>query len=80
MCKTACRLIELNLDSVPVVDVEGKPIGFVTEQDLMTSMLGSAGANQRIADCSRLSVAVFEETVPAEEIASFFSVRLYSVW
>ena len=70
---TARRLMDLKLDSLPVVDDEGKPVGFVTEQDLMNSLLSSAGAEQRIADCGPLAAAIFDESASAEEIASFFS-------
>jgi CBS domain-containing protein len=71
--ETARVLMELNLDSVPVVDSAGKLIGFVTEQDVMTTLLESGGSNQSIASCGRHFVTAFEEDVPAEEIAAFFS-------
>lgn len=71
--ETADLLMELNLDSAPVVDAQGKLAGFVTEQDLTTALLDSSCRNQSIAHCTRMGVAVFEETAAAEEIASFFS-------
>jgi CBS domain-containing protein len=73
VAQAAQRLMELNLDSLPVVAATGAVTGFVTEQDLLTALLQPAGARQPIANCSQLSVAVFEETVSAKEIATFFT-------
>jgi signal-transduction protein with cAMP-binding, CBS, and nucleotidyltransferase domain len=69
----AQRLMELNLDTLPVLDESGKVTGFVTEQDVMTAMLDAHGGDQPIANCNHFSVAVFEDNVAAEEIATFFS-------
>jgi CBS domain-containing protein len=71
--RAARQLMELNLDSLPVVDAAGKVTGFVTEQDVMTAVLDARGADQPIANCNHVSVPIFEETVAAEEIATFFS-------
>jgi len=71
--QAAQQLMELNLDSLPVVDAAGKVTGFVTEQDVMTLMLDARHGDQPIASCNHFTVAVFEETVAAEEIATFFS-------
>jgi signal-transduction protein with cAMP-binding, CBS, and nucleotidyltransferase domain len=71
--QAARQLMELNLDSLPVVDAAGKVTGFVTEQDVMTLMLDARHRDQSLASCNHFSVAIFEETVAAEEIAAFFS-------
>lgn len=73
VARAAQQLMELNLDSLPVVDGSGKVIGFVTEQDVMTAMLATEGGEQPIASCNPRSVAIFDEKVAAEEIATFFS-------
>jgi diguanylate cyclase (GGDEF)-like protein len=73
VARTAQQLMELNLDSLPVVDASGKVTGFITEQDVMTAMLDRQGGERTIADCHHRSAAVFEETAAAEEIATFFS-------
>lgn len=64
-------LIDLSLDAVPVVDGEGKLTGFVTAQDLMTGLLNSREADSIVGDRIN-SIAVFAETVGADEIANFF--------
>lgn len=71
--QAAQQLIELNLDSLPVVDAAGKVTGFVTDQDVMSAMLDARVGDQLIASCNHVSVAIFDETVAAEEIAQFFS-------
>lgn len=71
--QVAQRLMEMNLDSLPVVDEDGRVAGFITEQDVMNAMLDPPHGAQMIADCNHISVAVFDETVEAEQIAEFFS-------
>jgi diguanylate cyclase (GGDEF)-like protein len=71
--QAASQLMELNLDSLPVVDAEGKVAGFVTEQEVMSLMLDARDRDQPLASCNHFSIATFEETVAAEEIATFFS-------
>jgi diguanylate cyclase (GGDEF)-like protein len=67
------QFIELNLNSLPVQDAAGTVIGFITDQDVMAAMLDAGGADQPISKCSHLSVPLFEDTVEAEQIATFFS-------
>jgi diguanylate cyclase (GGDEF)-like protein len=64
-------LIDLNLDALPVVDGEGKLTGLVTAQDLMAGLLNSREVDSTVGKRMN-SVAVFAETVAADEIAKFF--------
>jgi diguanylate cyclase (GGDEF)-like protein len=69
--RTAQLMVDLNVDAVPVVDGEGSLTGFITAQDLLTGLLNTSDSKSVVS--SRLNTAaVFEETVEADEVASFF--------
>jgi diguanylate cyclase (GGDEF)-like protein len=69
----AQQLVELNLDSVPVVDGHGKLKGLITEQDLVNALLDSESPSKQVSSCPQSRVAVFDEATPADEIATFFA-------
>jgi len=71
--QAARQLLELHVDSLPVVDGDGKVLGLITEQDLVSALLESASPGGLVGDCQHTNIVVFEESTPAEEIATFFA-------
>jgi diguanylate cyclase (GGDEF)-like protein len=71
--QAARQLVELRVDSLPVVDNAGKVQGLITEQDLVSTLLDPASAGKRVEDGRHTNVVVFEESTPADEIAAFFA-------
>ena len=77
---TARRLMDLKLDSLPVVDDEGKPVGFVTEQDLMNSLLSSAVPNNGSPIAGRWPRRFLMNPPRPKKLQVSFLVRECSAW
>ena len=66
-------LLSLRLDSVPVIDDEGRTLGIIGEEDLTAQMLSDKGWQQVVADAMNPTPVTYEYDTPAADICGFLS-------
>ena len=68
---TARFLLERRINSVPVVDDQGRLVGIISEKDLMTMMTNGESWRQPIRNCMTSNVVAYDETYSVELIYKF---------
>jgi diguanylate cyclase (GGDEF)-like protein len=71
--RAAHCLLQLRLESAPVIDDQGKLAGLVTDQDVMAAMITREQPERPVSQIMHRTVVCFEETTTADEIFLFLS-------
>jgi diguanylate cyclase (GGDEF)-like protein len=71
--RAAQCLLQLRLESAPVIDAHGKLTGLVTDQDVMAAMITREQPERPVSQIMHRTVVCFEETATADEIFLFLS-------
>jgi signal-transduction protein with cAMP-binding, CBS, and nucleotidyltransferase domain len=71
--EAARLLLCLRLDSVPVIDDEGRTLGIIGEEDLTAQILSDRGWQQSVGDVMNTTPVTYDVQTPAVEICDFLS-------
>jgi diguanylate cyclase (GGDEF)-like protein len=69
--EAARLLLKVRLDSLPVLDGNGRLYGLVTDQALTADLLHGADSHQTLRQLASRVVITYDESVAAEEVARF---------
>jgi diguanylate cyclase (GGDEF)-like protein len=73
LSEAARVLLCLRLDSVPVIDADGRTLGIIGEEDLTSQILAEKGWDQVVGDVMNTSPVSYDSATPATEICAFLS-------
>lgn len=71
--EAAQLLLSLRLDSVPVIDEEGRTLGIIGEEDLTAQILSDRGWHQSVGDVMNTAPVMYDARTPAADICDFLS-------
>jgi diguanylate cyclase (GGDEF)-like protein len=71
--EAARLLLSLRLDSVPVIDDEGRTLGIIGEEDLTAQILSDKGWRQLVGDVMNTTPVAYDAQTPAADICEFLS-------
>jgi diguanylate cyclase (GGDEF)-like protein len=69
--QAAEHVLQIRVGSVPVVDDEGRVVGIITEQDIMSLAVLDGGWDHTIREVMEANVVSYEENTPAKDIFDF---------
>jgi diguanylate cyclase (GGDEF)-like protein len=70
--QAAEHVLQIRVGSVPVVDDEGRVVGIISEQDIMSLAVVKGGWDHTIREVMETNVVSYEENTPAKDVFDFF--------
>jgi diguanylate cyclase (GGDEF)-like protein len=71
--EAARLLLSLRLDSVPVIDDDGRTLGIIGEEDLTAQILSDKGWRQVVGEAMNTTPVTYDAKTPAADICEFLS-------